>query len=94
MALPSPLAELPSRHADEPFVATTLQFNKLGRRGLRQVDVRLLGHAIGDLEDTSARPVNAIFLVALANIAPVQNRHRTVRALAELDAAKPGIVRL
>ena len=38
--------------------------------------------------------MNAIFLVTLTDVAPVQNRHRAVWALAELDATEPRIVRL
>ena len=93
-ALPGTLAEFPARHADEPFVRAALQVDQLGGRGLGQVDVRPLGRAVRDLEDAAAGTMDAVLVMALSDIAPVEDRDRAVRSLAQLDPAKPEVIRL
>ena len=93
-ASPGALAEFPARHADQPFVRAALQIDQLGRGRPGQVDGRLLRFPIGDLEDAAAGTVDAVLVVALADIAPVEDRDGSIWPLAQLDSAEPGIVRL
>ena len=94
LAFPSTLAEFPTGHAYEPLITAPLQLDELSRRGFGKINVGLPGCAVGDLEDAATAPVDAVLVVALADVAPVQNRHRAVRSLAELDAAEPRVVGL
>ena len=93
-APPGALAELPTGHADQPFVRAALQFDELGRGRLGEVDAGLLGFAMGDLEDPAGSAVDAVLIVALADIAPVEDRNSAVRPLAQLDPPEPKVVGL
>ena len=46
---------------------------------------------VGDLVDPARRAVDAVVVVALAGIAPVEHEHAAVGAVAQVDAAKPGV---
>ena len=92
--LPSALTEFPSRHAHEPFILATLQLDQLRRRRLGEIDAGLLGVAVADLEDASGGTVDAILVVALADVTPVEEGDGAVGTLAEFDAAEPRVVRL
>ena len=91
---PGALTEFPARHAHEPFVLTALKLDEFGRRGLGEIDAGLLGVAVADLEDASGGTVDAILVVTLADIAPVEDGDGAVWPLAEFDPAEPGVVRL
>ena len=93
-ALPGSLTELPARHAHKPFVLAALQLDEFGGRGLGEIDAGLLGVAMTDLEDASGRTVDAVLVVALADVAPVEEGDGAVRALAEFDASEPRVVGL
>ena len=93
-ALPGALPEFPASHTDEPFVLTTLQLDEFRWRGFGEVDARLLGVAITDLEDAASATVDAILIVALADIAPIKDGDGAVWSLTKLDAAEPLVVRL
>ena len=93
-ALPGTLAEFPACHANEPFVLTTLELDEFGRRGLGEVNAGLLGVAVADLEDASAGTVDAVLVVTLADVTPIEDGDGAVGALAELDSAEPLIIRL
>ena len=91
-APPGALAEFPAGHADQPFVRAALQVDELGRGRLGEVDAGRLGFAMGDLEDPAGSAVDAVLVVALADVAPVEDRDGAVRALAQLDPAEPRVV--
>ena len=93
-SLPSTLTQFPAGHADEPLVLAALEFDEFRRGGLGDVDARLLGLAIADLEDAAGGAMDAVLIVALTDIAPVENRDSAVWSLPELDAAEPLVVRL
>ena len=94
-AVRRPLVELVSRLADKPLVLMQLQAGKLLRRQLRKIDGSGgPGLAVRDPEDPARGPVDAIVLVALADISPVENEDLAGGPRQQLDPAEPGIPRL
>ncbi len=80
--------------ADEPLVRVPMQRDELAFREPRQIAGR---HAVWapvrDLVDPARGAVDAVALVALAGVAPVEDEDAAVGAVAQVDAAEPGVGR-
>ena len=63
-ALPGTLPEFPAGHTDEPLILAALELDEFGRRGLGEVDARLLGLAMDYLEDAASATMDAVLIVA------------------------------
>ena len=75
----------------EPFVRLELQGDR--RSSLSRADVfhvGLHGLAVDDLVDPARGAVNAVVVVAFADVAPVGDIHAAVGTCDQVDAAKPG----
>ena len=76
----------------EPFIRMPVKRDQLGFRKARQIGGGCLrSSSESDLVDPARRAMDAVVIVAIAGIAPVQNEHTSVGPVAQVDAAKPGI---
>jgi len=80
--LPGAFTQFPASHADEPLVLAALQLDEFRGGGLGDVDAGLLGLAVTDLKDAASAAMDAVLVVALADITPVENRNGAVGPLA------------
>ena len=92
----------PSRHrallehapglADVPLVSVGLEPDQLPVVECGDVgDRRPRRLAVGDLEDPPRRAMDAVVLVALADVAPVGEVHPAVRSGDQVEGPKPGV---
>ena len=92
----SPRADAVGQHApglaDEPFVRVPVQGDQLALVELRQVaDRDARGLPVSDLVDPARGAVDAVVVVALAGVAPVEDEDAAVGPVAQVDAAEPGV---
>ena len=86
------LGQLLARLPHEPFVGVKVQLDQVADCQLRQIADRWrLRLAVGDLENAAGGAMDAGAFVAFAGVAPVEDEDAAVGAVAQVDAAEPGV---